>query len=57
MKKMPYSIYKKYYNQFHAEEYDSKNKTIMVDIPDVKRKQFPAEQYRFQNPGGREVRW
>ena len=33
MKKMPYSLYKKYYSQFRAEEYDGKTKTIMVDVP------------------------
>ena len=56
MKKMPYSLYKNYYNQFRAEEYDSKTKTIMVDIPDVKRKQFPKEWRRdgnhYYTPGG-----
>ena len=59
MKKMPYSLYKNYYNQFHAEEYDSKTKTIMVDIPSIKRKQFPKEWKRDGNhyftPGGCEV--
>lgn len=56
MKKMPYSLYKKYYNQFSASDYDSKTKTIMVDIPDVKRKPFPKEWRRSGNhyftPGG-----
>ena len=56
MKKMPYSLYKKYYNQFRSEDYDSKAKTIMVDIPDVKRKPFPKEWKRDCNqyftPGG-----
>ena len=59
MKKMPYSLYKNYYNQFRAEGYDSKTKTIMVDIPDVKRKQFPKDWKRAGNhyytPGGCEV--
>lgn len=59
MKKMPYSVYKKYYCQFHADGYDSKTKTIMVDIPDVKRKPFPKEWKRDGNryftPGGCEV--
>ena len=59
MKKMPYSLYKNYYNQFRADEYDNKTKTIMVDIPDVKRKQFPKEWKRdgnrYYTPGGCEV--
>ena len=59
MKKMPYSIYKKYYYEFHAENYDSKTKTIMVDIPDVKRKPFPKDWKHDGNqyftPGGCEV--
>ena len=59
MKKMPYSLYKKYYNQFRADGYDSKTKTIMVDIPDVKRKQFPKDWKRdgnhYYTPGGCDV--
>ena len=59
MKKMPYGLYKNYYNQFCAEGYDSKTKTIMVNIPDVKRKKFPKEWKRdgnhYYTPGGCEV--
>lgn len=59
MKKMPYILYKNYYNQYYSEDYDSKTKTIMVDLPDVKRKQFPKEWKRSGNhyytPGGCEV--
>lgn len=59
MKKMQYSIYKKYYYRFPAENYDSKTKTIMVDIPDVKRKPFPKDWKRDGNhyftPGGCDV--
>ena len=59
MKKMPYSLYKNYYSQFRAEEYDVKTKTIMVDVPDVRRKQFPKDWKRAGNhyytPGGCEV--
>lgn len=49
MKKMPYSLYKNYYRQFRAEDYDSKAKTIMVDIPDYKRNPFPKEWKRNGN--------
>lgn len=59
MKKMQYSLYKKHYSQFPAEGYDSKTKTIMVDIPDTKRKPFPKEWKRDGNhyftPGGCEI--
>ena len=59
MKKMPYSLYKKYYSQFRAEEYDGKTKTIMVDVPDVRRKPFPKDWKRngnhYYTPGGCEV--
>lgn len=59
MKNMPYSLYKKYYNQFRTEDYDSKTKTIMVDVPDVKRKPFPNDWKRdgnhYRTPGGCDV--
>lgn len=32
-KKMKYSLYKQAYNQFPARDYDSKTKTIIVDLP------------------------
>ena len=56
---MPYSTYNKYYCEFHSENYDSRTKTIMVDIPDVKRNPFPKDWKRDGNryftPGGCEV--
>lgn len=59
MKRMPYSLYKQYYRHFRSEDYDSKTKTISVDVPDAKRKSFPKSWKRDGNhyftPGGCEV--
>lgn len=56
---MPYSLYKPFYSQFPAEDYDQKTKTIMVDVPNIRRKPFPKEWKRSGNryltPGGCEV--
>ena len=49
MKRMPYSLYKQFYSQFSAEDYDQKTKTIMVDVPNIRRKSFPKEWKRIGN--------
>lgn len=59
MVKMAYSLYKLFYNEFPAEGYDPRSKTILVDMPEVRRKRFPREWKRIGNryitPGGCEV--
>ena len=59
MKRIPYSIYKKYYSEFSACNYDSKTKTIEVDIPDERRKPFPKTWTKngnhYTTPGGCDV--
>ena len=59
MKRMPYSLYKQFYSQFSAEDYDPKTKTIMVDVPNIRRKSFQKEWKRigshYTTLGGCEV--
>ena len=59
MVKMAYSLYKLFYKEFPAEGYDPKSKTILVDMPEVRRKRFPREWKRngnhYTTPGGCEV--
>lgn len=59
MVKLPYSLYKSFYSQFPAEDYDPRFKTIMVDMPAIRRKRFPGSWKRSGNryltPGGCEV--
>lgn len=59
MVRMPYSLYKPFYSEFPAEGYDPRSKTIMVDLPEVRKKRFPREWKRIGNryitPGGCEV--
>lgn len=59
MVRMPYSLYKKHYDQFPADDYDPKTKTIMVDMPSTRRRPFPRSWHRSGNhyttPGGCEV--
>ena len=59
MKRMKYSLWKQYYRQFPADQYDQATKTILVDIPEEKRKPFPKDWTRDGNryltPGGCEV--
>ena len=59
MVKMPYRLWKKFYDQFPAEDYDPKTKTILVDLPATRRRPFPKSWYRYGNryitPGGCEV--
>lgn len=49
MARMAYSIYKKYYSEFRADNYDSKTKTIEVEIPNDRRKPFPKTWVRNGN--------
>lgn len=55
-KQIPYSLYKASYNDFPASDYDAKTKTIMVDIPPIKRRSCPKSWDRVGNhyttPGG-----
>lgn len=48
-RRIPYSLYKRGYNQFPASDYDAKTKTIMVNIPDIKRRVWPKEWKREGN--------
>ena len=42
--RMPYSLYKKSYSEFPAENYDKAKKTIDVQLPaDYKRPRFPKD--------------
>lgn len=49
LKKMKYSLYKNYYWKYPASDYDKSDKTIMVDLPDVKQAKFPKEWKRDCN--------
>ena len=55
-KRIPYSLYKTGYHQFPASAYDPLTKTILVDMPPVKRRVWPKEWKRiansFRTPGG-----
>lgn len=42
-KRIPYSLYKAGYTEFKASDYDSKTKTIAVELPDYKKVRFPKE--------------
>lgn len=60
MKRMKYSLWTQYYRQFPASQYDQATKTILVDIPDERRKPFPKDWrrsggQRYFTPGGCEV--
>lgn len=61
MIRMKYHLYKPYYCQFPAEDYDPVTKTIMVDVPKIRRKPFPKDWIRSGNayftPGGCEIRF
>ena len=56
MKRLPYSLWKDYYHDFKSEDYDPATKTILVDIPDRKRIQYPKSWRKSGNhyytPGG-----
>ena len=55
-KRIPYSLYKSSYNEFPASDYDSKTKTIIVELPFIKRRLWPKTWGRVGNhyttPGG-----
>jgi hypothetical protein len=55
-KTMRYALYKQSYSEFPAHDYDARKKTIVVNLPDVKRPKLPSEWYRNGNhyftPGG-----
>ena len=59
IKRMPYSLYKSFYSQLPAEDYDPKTKTIMVSVPSCSKQPFPRDWLRTGNhyftPGGCEV--
>ena len=59
MKRMKYSLWKQYYRQFPADQYDQATKTILVDVPDARKQPFPKAWRRDGNhywtPGGCEV--
>lgn len=40
-RRIPYSLYKTGYEQFPATDYDPKTKTILVDLPPIKRLVWP----------------
>ena len=41
--RISYSVYKSYYAEYPADDYDSKKKTINVKLPDYKRVRLPKE--------------
>ena len=49
IKTMPYWLYKTGYTEFNADNYDSKKKTIDVELPDYKKPRFPSEWRRNGN--------
>ena len=49
MVKMKYALYKKSYSEFLATDYDSSSKTILVDLPDVKKQKFPKDWEKIDN--------
>lgn len=55
-RRMPYSLYKTGYQEFPATDYDAATKTILVDIPAIKRRVWPKEWKRdgncFRTPNG-----
>lgn len=57
LKRMPYSLWKSYYRQFPADQYDLASKTILVELPDVKPIKWPKDWRRnggqcYITPGG-----
>lgn len=48
-RRIPYSLYKTGYEQFQACEYDPKTKTILVDLPPMKRRVWPKDWKRIGN--------
>ena len=46
-RRIPYSLYKTGYEQFPACEYDQKTKTILVDLPKMKRRVCPKDWKRI----------
>ena len=59
LKRMPYSLWKSYYRQFPADQYDLSTRTILVELPDVKPVQWPKDWRsvcnRYITPGGCDV--
>lgn len=55
-RRIPYSLFKAGYQRFPASDYDQKTKTILVDLPPMKRRAWPKEWKRiwnsFRTPGG-----
>lgn len=49
IKTMPYSLYKKGYDMFPADNYNRQKKTIEVEIPEHKRPRFPSDWVRSCN--------
>lgn len=43
IKTMPYSLYRNFYHEFPAENYNKAKKTIDVMLPDYVRPKFPKE--------------
>ena len=41
--RISYSVYKSYYAEYPADDYDPKKKTINVKLPDYKRVRLPKE--------------
>lgn len=56
MPRMSYSLWKQFYDQFRAWDYDKSTKTIMVDVPKARRKPFPKSWSHsgnhYRTPGG-----
>jgi hypothetical protein len=56
VKTIAYSLYKKSYSEFRAENYNARKKTIDVDLPDYTKPRFPSEWRRdgsrFFTPNG-----
>lgn len=57
-RRMKYSLYKRYYSEYPSHDYDSKAKSIAVDLPDYKVNKMPKEWLKedigpgLRTPGG-----
>lgn len=49
LKRIKYSLYKKSYSEFSAKDYNVADKTIEVELPEIKKPKFPKEWAKIGN--------